>query len=205
MEKLSLAVEHRTETGKCVNKRLRKTGKIPAVIYGKSGTRPISVDKLEFDKKFKHVSENVFIDLQISDGTNQQAVIKDYQKSILSGNLVHIDFYEIVKGKKLHLNIPVRLTGIPVGVRVGGGLLENFLHDVQVECLPKDIPEEITVDVTDLEIHKSIHIRDIDFPEGVTCLTSADSSIASVAGKKMEEEIEEEDEEEVEEEEKPSE
>ncbi len=197
MEKRTLSVVKRTSVGKNSLKSLRKEGLIPAVMYGHSDNALFSVNEREFSKKFRIISENTIIDLK--DGKDVfHVLIKDFQEDVLKDEIVHLDFYEVEKGKILHTSIPVRIEGSSVGVKLGGRI-ETILHEIQVECLPKDIPEIITVNVDSLEIGQSIHVSDLAKIKGVEFLTSADQVITHVAkaGAVEEEEVETETETEV--------
>ena len=199
VKKIAMSVDLRNEGGKGFSKKLRAEGKIPAVMYG--GDKPVmlTVDKVDFQKNFKQISENILIDLDIKGGESKEVLIKDYQVDGVSGRLTHIDFYEIVRGKKIHTRIPIELTGTSIGVRLNGGLLEHLAHEVQVECLPKDIPEVIQIDVTDVDINQALHVSDIKFPEGVISIDPSETVVVTVAGAKGEAEAEEGEEEVVEE------
>jgi large subunit ribosomal protein L25 len=178
MEKRTLSVVKRTSVGKNAIKALRKENLIPAVMYGHSENVLFSVNEREFGKKFNVISENTIIDLK--DGNDvYHVLIKDFQEHVLTGSIRHIDFYEVEKGKLLHTSIPVHIQGSSVGVRAGGNL-EQLLHEVQVECLPKDIPETITVAIDDLNIGQSVHVKDLAAIEGVKFLTSEDQVVAQV-------------------------
>ena len=193
MEQKTLSATMRKELKKSASGRLRRAGKIPAVMYGHSGSSPVVVDATEFQRKFKRISENTIIDLQI-DGKGFDVLVKDYEEDILSGRIIHIDFFEIEQGKLLRTNVPIHLEGASVGVREGG-ILEHLMHDIEVECLPQDIPEGLTVVITDLDVGSSIHVSDITPPENVKFLASDDQVIALVAAAKaIIEEVEEEEE-----------
>jgi len=186
MKKVSLNVEQRKDSGKNVNRRLRTTGMIPAILYGGKENIMVSVNSREFGKAFKQISENVLIDMDIKGIDKKEVLIKDYQKDVVTGNVIHLDFFEILRGKKLHARIPIRLEGIPLGVRLEGGLLEQMGYDTQVECLPKDMPEEILISVEHMNVGETLHLSDCTFPEGVVALESGESVIATVAGKQEE-------------------
>ncbi|TFG61970.1 MAG: 50S ribosomal protein L25, partial [Spirochaetales bacterium] len=148
MEKKTLNIDLREERKKGPAGRLRRMGKIPAIIYGHGEPTAISVDEHEFNKKFHTVSENTIINLRTGDH-DYDVLVKDYQSDILTGRIKHLDFFEIDRKKLLKTHVPIRLTGTSIGVREGG-LLEHLLHDAEVECLPKDMPEEYVLDITNL-------------------------------------------------------
>ena len=195
MSKVQLAAELRTGTGSNDSGRLRAVGKIPAVLYGGENIMHITIDAVEFIRNFKTVSENTIIDLAIGKDVSKEVLVKGYQVDKVKGQLIHLDFYEILRGKKLHTRIPLTLTGTPVGVKNSGGLLEHNLHEFQIECLPKDIPAYIEVDVSGLEINQAIHASDVVMPEGVDSLEAEDTVIALVTGKPLDVDLEVSDEE----------
>jgi large subunit ribosomal protein L25 len=191
MEQKTLAAQMRQHFGSRESRRLRRSGKIPAVVYGPSAPKGLIIDAHEFNTKFITVSESTIINLQI-DGDSHDVLIRDYQEDTISGAITHVDFYEIERGKTLRTNVGLHLVGAPVGVREGG-IQEGFVHELEVECFPKDLPEYIEVDIAALEIGHSIHVRDIQAPAGVEILNSPDQVVCTIAHKRAE--IEEEPEE----------
>lgn len=184
MDNKTLTAEIRTELRKSGAKKVRNSGKIPAVIYGHNEPVNISVDAKEFTHKFDKISENTIITINV-DKESYSVLVKDFQDDILTQKIQHIDFFEIEKGKALKTNIPVHIEGNAKGVREGG-LLEVRLHELEVECLPKDIPENIVIDVSELEAGDAIHVADIDIPEGVKLLNIPEQTIVSVTLVKQE-------------------
>lgn len=176
MDKIKLSCVLR-DTGKSVNKKLRVDGLIPAVIYGGKENLSVAVNAREFERSFHVVSENTIIELSI-DKKKYQVLIKDYQKNWLKNKMQHIDFIEVTKDKELKTKIPLKVTGAgeSVGERAGG-LLEVLIHEIAVTCLLKDLPDEIVIDIKDLDVGQSIHLADIKLPKGVTSLTSLDQVI----------------------------
>ncbi len=169
----------RAERGKGPIGRLRKSGRIPAVIYGGSGEpKAISLDEKEYVKEHHGLTESTIVTLKI-DGAEHTVVVKDAQSDILSGKVLHVDFYEVEKGKTLRARVSCRLVGTPEGVRMGG-VLENPTHYVDVECDPTVLPERIDVDVSKLQPNQSIHVRDLKIDERVKVLSSQDTVIALV-------------------------
>lgn len=189
MEQKTLTAHSRSERGSADARRQRRGGKIPAVVYGHNEPQALTIDAHEFNTKFVTISESTIIDLQV-DGDSHDVLIRDYQEDTVSGAITHIDFYEIERGKTLRTNVSLRLTGAAVGIREGG-ILESFVHELEVECLPKDLPESIEVDITNIEIGHSIHIRDIEDRPGVHILNSPDQVICTIAHKRAEVEEEE--------------
>jgi large subunit ribosomal protein L25 len=191
MDKKTLTVSERIVKGKSINRGLRRTGQIPAVIYGHNKPVTISLDEHEFMGKFRDMPENVIINLEMG-GKKFDVLIKDFQEDIVKGKVTHIDFFEIEKGKLLRTHVPIHLHGTAIGVKEGG-LLEHLLHEVEIECLPQDLPETIQIDVTDLQAHQSIHVKDIPAMQGVKILNSQDQVVCLVEVKAIvEEEVAEE-------------
>ena len=168
--------------------RLRREGKIPAVIYGHNKPVHISVSTTEFDSKFHIISENTLITITV-DGKEYEVLVKDSQENMIKGQITHIDFFEVERGKVLKTRIPVILTGTSVGVKEGG-LLEQRLHEIDIECLPKNIPEKIEIDITELQLGESIHVSDLEVADTVKILNFLEQSVVSVTTVKAEEEPE---------------
>ena len=182
MESLTLAFQDRPDLKKANVRRLRTSGRIPAVVYGQGQSVPISVEETEFSQNFKQFGENTIIKLQNGKKTFQ-VLVRDYQDDLLTGRFQHIDFYEVSTTKTLHTKVPLHLAGTPAGVRAGG-LLEHLIHEIEVECLPQNLPHEVKVDVTGLEIGQSIHVSELQVFSGVRYLAGADAVVAHVINTK---------------------
>lgn len=178
MEQVTLAFQDRTQLKKAAARRLRDSGQIPAVVYGQNGSVSISVDAHEFSMQFAEVGENTVIKLK-NGAAEYEVLVKDYQDDILTGRIQHVDFYHVSATKTLHANVPVHLVGNPVGVR-NGGLLEQVTHEIEVECLAKDLPHSFKVDVAGLDLHQGILVRDLAVPAGVKVLVNGDSVVVHV-------------------------
>lgn len=179
MEQKVLNAAIRAETGKGAVGRLRKSGRIPAVVYGHEKTHTISIDGREFSQKFKTISENTIITLKTTEG-DHDVLVKDYQENLVKRQILHIDFYEIESGKVLRTHVPVHITGNAPGVREGG-VLETGLHELEIECLPINIPEVYKVDVSGLAIGMAIHVSDLTQLDGVRILNSQDQMVVTVS------------------------
>ncbi len=188
MEQNTLAGYERNSFKKGPAGRLRREGKIPAVIYGHNKPVHLSVSATEFDSKFHIISENTLITITV-DGKEYEVLVKDSQENVIKGKITHIDFFEVERGKVLKTRIPVILTGTSVGVKEGG-LLEQHLHEIDIECLPKDIPANVVIDITELQLGESIHISDLKQSDEVKILNSMDQSVVGVTTVKAEEEPE---------------
>ncbi|HUX14635.1 MAG TPA: 50S ribosomal protein L25 [Spirochaetia bacterium] len=184
MEQKVLQGALRTETGKGPVGRLRRNGKIPAVIYGHEKSHAITIDAREFGRKFRTISENTIITVETSGG-NHDVLVKDYQEDLLTGKITHIDFYEIVSDRLLRTHVPVRMKGTSPGVREGG-VLETLLHDIEIECYPKDIPESFEIDISGLAIGNSIHVSDLSVPKDARILNALDQVVVTVAHQRIE-------------------
>ncbi|MCX7655856.1 MAG: 50S ribosomal protein L25 [Treponemataceae bacterium] len=185
MEHVVLTAQKRTGLGSGYAARLRRSGRLPAVMYGAEGKAfPIELNMLEFAKGIKGISESTLINLSV-DGVLHEVFIKDLQRDILTGKFLHVDFYEVEKSKALHAKVPVRILGTAEGVRQGG-ILEVPVHELEVECLPKDLPEHIDVDVSKLGVNQSLHVRDLVPPQGVKFLSNPEMVVATVKFAKVE-------------------
>lgn len=178
MSTKTLEAIERTDLGTSGARRLRRDKKIPAVIYGHGEPKLVYIDSHTFELKFKHVSENEIINLTLGKET-VEVLIKDYQSDILKGKVTHLDFYEVEKGKLLKTHVPIKLVGSPKGVREGG-IMENPLHELEVECFPKDLPEFIEINVADLDTGHALHTGDVVAPANVKILNNHDQVVAFV-------------------------
>jgi len=184
MKRQTLEAFKREELKKGASGRLRRSGRIPAVIYGSKAPVTIAVQQNEFEKKFHSVSENTIITIELGK-EKHDVLVKDYQEDTLKGKITHIDFYEIEQGKVLRTNVPIHIEGVPAGVKEGG-LLEERLYEIEVECLPKDIPEYFELNVEGLNIGDTVHVSDIEIPEGVKALSSDDLAVVTIVTQKQE-------------------
>jgi large subunit ribosomal protein L25 len=185
MSQVVVAAKNRQGLGSSVARRIRRSGRIPAVLYGRSGNSlSIDLDAQEFVKSVKNVSESTIVKVEV-DGKSYDAFVKDTQRNIVSGDIIHVDFYEVESGRLLRAKVSVHIHGTPAGVREGG-ILEFPLHEIEVECYPKDLPERIDIDVSDLKVNQSRHVRDIPLGEGVRLISAADQVVALVKYAKAE-------------------
>lgn len=202
MEHIVLA-EIREAKNKKNNKQIRVDGDIPAVVYG-NGKEPIAIkiNQRAFRKQFSHVSESTLITLKIAGGEDKTVLIKDFTQNLIRKTIEHIDFYEISKGKSLTTKVIIHIHGTPEGNKKGG-ITEHSLHEVEIECLPKDLPEIIEVDISHLDIGMSIYVRDLPSMAGITYKSSDEQLVVQISPPKQvslvpdtEEDIEEEESEE---------
>ena len=193
----TLPAEKREGTGKGVARKLRAAGRVPAVLYGRElDPVHLSLDVKEAEQLFYSISvDNTIVELKVEgEKKPYETLIREIQVHPLRQTLTHVDFLRIQAGVTVDVNVPIHLIGIPEGVKNSGGVLEQVIHDLAVRCIPSKIPQSIDIDVTHLEINKSIHIYDIEFGEGVEVTIEQKRTICSVAIPKVIEEPEEEEE-----------
>lgn len=182
MASANLSVSARENSGKGVARSLRREGRVPAVIYG-HGREPksLSINTRDLEKLLEHISaENTVIDLDL-DGTSSRTLIREIQRHPFKRQILHVDFQELVAGEKVIVRVPVILIGVPDGVRMDGGILDQTMRELEVEVDPSNIPNHIEVDVTKMVIGSSLHVSDITLPEGVEVLAEEDASVAVVS------------------------
>lgn len=180
MKRTTLKVEKREDSGKGCARGLRREGTIPAVLYRAGGSMPVKLAGKELSLFISRTAgEQVIVSLEFSDGT-RQAIVKDYQVDPVVGNLLHVDFQEILATEVIKVNVHVIVKGEPIGVKRDGGMLQHGLREIEIECLPDKIPGHISVDVSDLTIGHSIHVSDLKLEDGVKVLTEPEEVIASV-------------------------
>ena len=179
---VTLNARTRSTFGKNAARKLRSSGLVPAVIYGHGDeTRSLEIAINELERLLSSISTgNTLIDLQVEGGKATSALIREVQYHAVKPVILHVDFLQVHAGEKIHLTVPVRLHGTPRGVRDEQGVLQEVLHELDVECLPRDIPEGIDLDVEGLGIGDSVHVRDVSIPN-VKILNDPDLTIASVS------------------------
>ena len=183
MEMRALTIEKRVGTGKEAAKRLRRTGRVPAILYG--GGTPVNITVNPKDIfRLIHGHEGGTQLLQVTFGDSpdkRMAIIRDMQLDPVTEDLVHVDLQEVAMDKPIQVTVPLRHVGEPVGVRDTKGILEMILREVQVSCLPGSIPESFTADVSELGIHDVFTVGQLVAPEGVRILTDPNQAVATVA------------------------
>lgn len=167
---VALRVETRANIGKGAARALRRNGKIPGVIYGHN--RPaeaVTLDASAFRRALTgHSTASTIIDVTIGDRAAVKALIREIQRdSLRPSDVLHVDLYEVSADEAVTLSVPVHLTGVPEGVRLFGGVLDQVLHSLEIECLPADIPSSIDLDVSHLGLGDSIHVSDVKLPKVV--------------------------------------
>jgi large subunit ribosomal protein L25 len=170
-------------------RRVRVSGKIPAVVYGAGQDAvAVTVDPRIITKILHSESgHNTIFDLDVTGGALVKAMIVDWQNEPVKGTLLHIDLKRIAMDKMMRVSVPIQLTGVPVGVKTQGGVLEHVLREVEIECLPSDIPSHLDVDVSNLELNAAIHISDLPHSGSIKYLGEEDATVAHVTTVKEEE------------------
>ncbi len=191
MSELSIEVQTRAEMGKNANRRLRASGQIPAVVYGDDKDPvAIQVEQRKIDELLRNAEggENSVFLLRV-EGTKQSrhTMIREMQVDPIRGHTLHIDFQRINMAKKVHVTVPVELEGLATGVKVQGGILDFVTREVELECLPANIPPHLGVDVSGLDVGDHLEAGQIELPDGVEMLLDPSRVIASVHAPRIEE------------------
>src|SRR3954471_13340841 len=182
MATVSFNATAREGTGKSAARTPPRHGQGPAVIYG-HGREPLSLalNARDLDKMLGHIqAESTVIDITVG-GQTAKTLIREIQRHPIKRQILHVDFQALVAGEKVTVNIPITLTGIPEGVRLGGGVLDQTLREVEIEVDPANIPDHIEFDVTSLVIGDSVHVSDLKVPAGVEVLDDPETSVAVLA------------------------
>jgi large subunit ribosomal protein L25 len=192
MDAVEISIERRADTGKGAVGRLRRTGVVPAVFYGpKRNTVHINVNAAEFEKKLLHLEGSHLIRLINGAGDGElhdkMALLREKQLHPVTGLVLHADFYEVDLTERLVVSVPLRFAGKAAGVVVGG-ILQPILREIEVECLPTEIPDFIEIDVSPLGIHEAYHVSDLTLPAGVTPVGDSTRTVVTVVPPTIEEE-----------------
>jgi large subunit ribosomal protein L25 len=182
MSEFVVAAESRTESGKSSNRRLRSRGLIPGVVYGAGKeTVPVAVSPAAITDILRSASgENTLFDLEVG-GERRKVILKEFQREPLKGQLLHADFFEVALDKPIEVEVHIELLGTPTGVKNQGGILDFITRELEVECLPADIPDKISLDVSGLELGKHLRVSDVQSPsDRVTILTDPDVVVVHV-------------------------
>ena len=195
MKSSSLKAFPRTASGRLGVKKLRTAGRIPAVIYGrKTEPRNIEVNAKELGQLIHGAAtENLVVDLSIDADSvgSRLAVVQEIQHNHMSGDVLHVDFHEVDETEAVEISVPLETTGEAIGVKQTGGMLEHVVFKIKVKALPRDLPEMILIDVTDLAAGQAIHLGDIKAPKGVEILGEPTLAVVSIAEPRTAEVVEE--------------
>jgi large subunit ribosomal protein L25 len=193
MKSVALKAYPRAQVQRAEVTKLRNAGRVPATIYGSlAKAQNLEVDFEEISDLLHHsASENVLVDLAVENDARAKrlALVQDVQHHPLSGKVIHLDLHEVAEDEKVTVYVPVETTGEAAGVKTGGGTLEHVMHTLKVRCLPRDLPEQIIIDVTALEIGKSVHLGEVVAPAGVEILGEKGRAVVAVSAPRAEEEV----------------
>ncbi len=189
-KQVKLSATRRTGIGRSAVRKIKAQGAVPAVIYGgKSEPEALQVSRRDISNMLSHASgENILVELAIDgEASGRTVLVQEVQHSPLGNEILHVDFHAVSMDEMIEAEVPLEPIGTPEGVKTFGGLLEQALRSLEIECLPKDLPDVITVDVSNLNIGDSIHVKDIPMPDGVTTSIPADLTAFSVLAPTVEE------------------
>jgi large subunit ribosomal protein L25 len=177
----TLSATPRAETGKGVARKLRAAGQVPAVIYGhKRSPQSLAINARDLDRLLARISAaNTVVELSL-DGATLRTLIREIQRHPFKRQVLHVDFQELVAGETVTVKVPLVLVGTADGVRSGGGVLDQVLYSLEIECDPGSIPNHIDVDVSAVGLGESLHVRDLTLPGGLTVLDDPDASVLTV-------------------------
>src|SRR5262245_56476432 len=182
MEAPVLRVWRRNQAGKGVARKLRAQGMIPAVLYGGGENIPLTLQPKELLKILTSGENTIFrLDIDGEVDGDRQAIVRDLQRDPLKETLLHADLYRISMDVELTVSVPIVLQGMSREVSDVGGVINQLLHEVEIQCLPSLIPHELTIDVAHLGVGEVLHVRDLPIPRGIEILVDADEVVASVS------------------------
>lgn len=178
-EIVTLRAEPRKETGKSATRQLRRSGGLPAVVYGDySEPLALTVDNHEFERLMARIhAATTVVSLEVEGAEPQQVLIREIQRHPFRADFLHVDFLKVRAGQKIKVQVPLHLVGVAAGIEAGG-IMQQTRHELEVECIPSEIPSELTVDVSAMQIGDSLHIGDIDAGD-VVILDDADLTICT--------------------------
>lgn len=180
---VTLNAENRSDSGKGFARKLRASGRIPAVVYGQGGEAlPVSIDAHETDLLLHRISiDNTIVDIEVPGEKDKiSTLIREVQVHPFKPNILHIDFYRIEVGVELDVDVPLHLEGTPAGVKLEGGILQQIVHDISVRCIPSLIPDSISHDISAMVIGDVLHASELTIPEGVTLMIDDERTICLV-------------------------
>jgi large subunit ribosomal protein L25 len=188
-KQVKLTAERRTAIGRAAVRKLKASGSVPAVIYGsKDKPEALQVSKRDINALLSHAAgENILVELEVG-GQSRLALVQEVQHAPVGGAVLHVDFHAVSQDEVIQADVPVEPIGTANGVKNMGGLLEQSLRSLSIECLPRDLPEVIRVDVSALDIGDAIHVRDLPLPKGVTTRIQPELTAFSVLAPTVEEE-----------------
>jgi large subunit ribosomal protein L25 len=186
MEKQTLKANIRSEISKAARSTLRKSGRVPGIFYSRVN-KPLAIEVSERAiKPFVFTSKTHLLSLEVENDKNYDCMIKDVQFDPVTESIVHFDLLGLIEGEKFQLEVPIQYKGTAVGVKEGG-VVQQVLHKLEIECFPKDIPQSLTIDITNLKLGEAIHPADLSF-ENITILSPVNSVVVAVVHPKVEKE-----------------
>ena len=187
MATTTLSARVRTDVGKGAARKLRSAKQVPGIIYGHSrAPQTLAIDEHELERMLDRFSaETTVVELNI-DGSTSRTLIRDIQRHPFKRQILHVDFLELVAGELVTVDVPVVIVGTALGVRASGGVLDQIMREVSVEVDPSNIPNHIDVDVTELDLNDSLHVRDLRVPEGARVLDDSDATVCVVVPPRVE-------------------
>ena len=190
MATATISATPRTETGKGVARKLRAQHNLPGVLYGHHREpQPLVLDSRDFDRLIEHyAAETTVVELTV-DGQSVRTLIREIQRHPFKRQVLHVDFQALVAGEKVTVDVPIVLVGIPEGVRLSGGTLDQVMRELTVEVDPSDIPNHVDVDVSALNVGDSLHVSDINLPPGVEVQDDPETTICVVVPPRVAEEV----------------
>jgi large subunit ribosomal protein L25 len=182
MATVSFSANARDSKGKGAARSLRSQGQVPAVIYGHGRQpQPLALNARDLDKLLSHIqAESTVIEVTV-DGHTAKTLIREIQRHPIKRQILHVDFQALVAGEKVTVSIPIVLLGVPEGVRLEGGVLDQTLREIEIEVDPSNIPDHVEYDITNMVIGDSVHISDLKVPEGVEVIDDPETSVAVLA------------------------
>lgn len=191
MAALKITAETREDSGKGVARKIRQSGRIPAVLYGKGQDGvSLSLDGYELNQLLgKPGARTSILELEVKDGgksAKKNVLIKEVQKHPFKDLVLHMDLLEVAMDQEISVMVPIETVGIAKGVKLDGGILEMKRREVEISCLPSIIPDSITIDISDLEIGDSVHVEEIQVGEGITILHDVNFTILTIVAAAVE-------------------
>jgi large subunit ribosomal protein L25 len=181
MERITINVEKREETGKGAARSLRRKDIVPGILYRGGSSLPIKLPKKEVMQFINTTSgQQVMVNLHFNDGESKLALIKEFQVDPLRRELLHADFFEVSLTEKLKVNVHISVTGEPIGVKRDNGILQYHLREIEIECLPDKVPGHVDIDASGLEIGQALHVRDLKLAEEIRVITEPGEVIVNV-------------------------
>ena len=189
MAEFVISATNRADRGKNAARRLRRRGLVPGIVYGGKGENlAVAVDPKALQRVLRsEAGRNAILKLSIADHGSTNAILKNWQVDPVKESFLHADFYRIAMDVAIRVTVPIHVVGEARGVKVDAGILELVIREIEVECLPGDIPERIAVDVADLGINQSLRVSDVPIPAKVKVLQAADQVVVHVVAVKEEE------------------